>query len=130
MSSESLLRLVFAGNVVVAGAAGGLALCFPAWAGRAVFSGAVGNAALVQIIGAFWTSIAVLSVVGLWRPWTFWPLLLLQLLYKGGWLLAVFLPWLAQGRPQPFPGGVAAFFVVWVVVLPWVIPWSRLAAGE
>ena len=49
---------------------------------------------------------------------------LLQLIYKGTWLLVVALP--AVINHQPYPKGMALFFVVWVVILPFVIPWGYL----
>ncbi|MBC8154142.1 MAG: hypothetical protein H7Z72_14660 [Bacteroidetes bacterium] len=50
--------------------------------------------------------------------------LLFQLIYKSTWLLFVALPALLTN--QPFPRGMAVFFVIWVLMLPFVIPWSTL----
>jgi len=50
--------------------------------------------------------------------------LLFQLIYKASWLPAVALPAMLNG--EPYPAGMARFFVVWVVVLPFVIPWGTL----
>ena len=41
-------------------------------------------------------------------------------------LLVVALPAMMSG--QPYPKGMASFFVVWVLVLPFVIPWSKVFA--
>jgi hypothetical protein len=62
----------------------------------------------------------------MFHPSAFALVLLLQFIYKGTWLLAVALPAWLQGKP--FPGGMAAFFVAWVLVLPWFIPWRSYFA--
>jgi hypothetical protein len=49
-------------------------------------------------------------------------ILVLQLIYKGTWLLVVALP--AIKSQQAYPTGMAGFFLVWVLVLPLVIPWG------
>jgi len=67
-------------------------------------------------------AIAILSVLGLWKPIVFSSVLLLQLIYKGTWLLSVAIPALRNG--SDFPKAMALFFVVWVVVLPFLIPWK------
>jgi hypothetical protein len=61
--------------------------------------------------------------LGLWRPFIFSPVLLLQLIYKGSWLLVVAIPGIKNN--QPYPSGMAIFFLVWVLVLPFVIPWAE-----
>ena len=50
--------------------------------------------------------------------------LVFQLIYKSLWLLFAALP--ALLRHQPFPKGMAIFFVVWVAGLPFVIDWKWL----
>jgi len=118
--------VVFAANVVVAGVVGAATL----FGGRAgphiVFQGTAESSSPLQIVGAMWLAIAALSVVGVFRPQAMMPVLALQLLYKGGWLLAVALPAILRGQPDRIPQYMAAFFVVWVLVLPWVIDWGRV----
>ena len=125
-----MMRVVFAANVVVAGVAGG-ALLFGT---RQFAAGALQDAAeitpAVRIIGAFWLAIAVASALGCWRPLTMSPIFLIQLLYKGSWLLIVAAPALLRGRPETLPLGIAVFFLIWVLVLPFVIPWRWLVSGS
>lgn len=116
------LKLVYIANIVVAGWISITSLFFPKTALATIFSNAYQPTDLVRLVGALWFGIAVLSVLGLFRPMTFSPVLLLQLIYKGSWLLVVALPAVRNGTP--FPSGMAAFFLVWVLVLPWVIPWK------
>jgi hypothetical protein len=73
-------------------------------------------------VGSLWLSIAVLSTFGLFNPIPFSAVLLVQLIYKATWLAVVALP--AIINSQPYPKGMALFFLAWVVVLPFVIPWG------
>lgn len=122
-----MLRFVYLANILVAGAVGLTSLLAPARAARSVWQGTVaGDDAAVRVVGAFWCAVALLSLVALRAPERFTVLLLVQLCYKGSWLLAVAAPALARGDASRVPGGIAAFFVAWVAVLPFVIPWREL----
>lgn len=116
---DLLLRVVYAANVLVAGQIGVTALFAPARAAATVFQGAVEPSEGLRVVGALWLAIAVLSVVGLFSPRAMQPVLLLQIIYKGSWLLVAGIPAWWAGRPVPV--GMFWFFVVWVVVLPFVI---------
>ena len=118
------MRLVYAANVLVAGTVGALTLFTPTAGSRLVYSDTAPPTTAMQMAGALWLAIAVLSLAGLFRPLTFSPVLLLQLLYKGGWLIVVALPAWLGGRAVP--GSMTTFFVVWVLLLPFVIPWQHL----
>lgn len=81
------------------------------------------------LVGALWTGILVLSLLGLRSPLVFSPVLVLQVIYKSLWLGMYAAPrWLA-GRGHQVPPGIAASFVVIVLVWPWLIPWEHLLAG-
>ncbi len=123
------MRVVFAANIVVAGVVGTLSLFLPNVAERTVFSGTATASVAMQIVGAFWLAIALLSVAGLYRPVIFAPVLVAQLLYKAGWLMAVAAPAYMAGRGNEMPGGITTFFLLWVIVLPFVIPWGTLFKG-
>jgi hypothetical protein len=116
------LRLMYVANILVAGWIGIAALFFPKTAANSVFSNAYTTTEVMRLVGCLWLAIAFLSVPGLARPVTFSPVLLLQLLYKSAWLFVVALP--AIKNNQPYPAGMALFFLVWCIVLPFVIPWS------
>ena len=123
-----MLRLVFAANVVVAGVVGVASLLDPRRAALTVWQGTVaGDDAALRVVGAFWCAVALLSLVALLAPERFAVLLLVQLLYKGAWLLVVAAPAIARGTRDSVPRGIALFFLAWVVVLPFVIPWRALA---
>ena len=117
-------QIVFAANVIVAGWISINSLWFPGRARRIVFEGAVAYSETIRLVGALWFAIFLLSVVGIFYPRAMQPVLLLQIIYKGMWLLVAALPAYCQGTP--YPRGMAAFFVVWVVVLPFVVDWKSL----
>ena len=123
------LRFVYAANVLVAGAAGAVTLFGPPDAVRAFFGGAAEASPGLRVLGAFWLTVAALSAVGLVRPRPVVAVLVVQLGYKGVWLLAVAAPAVAAGRAADLPVGVAAFFAAWVAVLPLVIPWKTWLRG-
>lgn len=121
-----LLKLIYIANVVVAGTVGFLCLATPARASVLVFSGTASDRAALTVVGAFWLAIALLSVRGYFSPQAFQPVLLIQLVYKGLWLIVFAAPAYLSGRAHSVPGGIAAFFLVWVIVLPFAIDWSAL----
>lgn len=121
------LILIYLANILVAGWVGLTSLFAPAVAVRSVWQGTTSaDGASLRVVGALWTSIALLSLFGLFNPLGFAPVLLLQLIYKGGWLLAVALPARLKDSQHPLPMGMSLFFAVWVFILPMIMPWSSL----
>ena len=120
------MRLLYGANVVVAGVVGSLSLLVPDIAARAVFQNRIEPSVDTRILGALWLAIAIVSLAGLFRPLAFSTVLLIQLLYKGGWLLIVAAPALVTNRLETLPTAMAVFFLVWALVLPFVIPWRHL----
>lgn len=117
------LKIVYFANIIVAGWISITSTFFPRTSAVTVFQNAYQPTEVIRLVGCLWLAIAVLSVLGLWKPISFSPILLVQLIYKGTWLLVVALP--AIKNNQPYPSGMASFFLVWVLVLPFVIPWSE-----
>mgnify|MGYP000146110004 CR=1 FL=1 len=81
------------------------------------------------LVGALWTGILVLSLLGLRSPLVWSPVLVLQVIYKSLWLGAYALPRVVRGDPRSVPPGIAGSFAVIVLVWPWIIPWRHLLAG-
>lgn len=119
-----LLYLVYAANVLVAGWISITSLFYPRRALTSVFENTVDYSETIRLVGALWGAIFLLSIVGFWFPRRMSVVLLLQLIYKGSWLLVV--AWPAYRVGADYPRGMAVFFLVWVVVLPFVIPWRYL----
>ncbi len=117
------IKLVYTANIIVAAYIGIISLFFPRLSSATIFQNSYQTTDIIRLVGCLWLAIAVLSVFGLWQPLNFSPVLLLQLLYKGTWLLVVAIP--AIKNNQTYPSGMATFFLVWVLVLPFVIPWTE-----
>ena len=120
------LTLIYIANTIVAGWVGISSLYFPKLATTTVFAGAYPESEVMRLAGALWTGIALLSLMGLFRPISFSPVLILQVFYKGSWLVFVALPAILQG--SSYPKAMALFFLIWVIILPFFIPWKQLFA--
>ena len=118
------LKILYAANVLLAGWISITSLFYPKLAQQSVFSGAFAYSEAIRLVGALWGAIFILSIVGLFFPKDMALVLVFQLIYKSSWLLVAALP--AWWRGEPFPGGMAICFVLWVLVLPFVIPWKSL----
>ena len=78
------------------------------------------------LVGALWTGILVLSILGLFQPLRLSPVLLLQLIYKLVWLAVYVAPRLLRGETAAVPWAIAGLFAGMVIVWPFIIPWSYL----
>lgn len=118
------MRIVYVLNVIVAGQIAVSSIWNPKGAAATIFQSVYASTEVIRLVGCLWLSIAVLSIFGLWKPVEFSPVFLLQLIYKGMWLLVIAIP--AWRSRAAHPSSMAMFFVVWVLVLPFVIPWNSL----
>lgn len=118
-----LIRIVYVLNIIVAGQISLTALWSAEQSAVSTFQNAYAPNEVMRLVGCLWLGIALISVLGLWKPLAFSPILLLQLIYKGTWLIVVAYP--AIQNQQPYPKGMAAFFLIWVLILPFVIPWKH-----
>jgi hypothetical protein len=117
------LKIVYVANIIVAGWISLTSMMSPKRAAETVFQNSYQPTEVIRLVGCLWLAITILSILGLWKPISFSPILLVQLIYKGTWLLIVALPAIKDN--QPYPTGMALFFLIWVLVLPFVIPWAE-----
>ena len=68
---------------------------------------------------SFWAALSALSGLGLRYPLKMLPLLLLQLLYKSIWLIAVYLPLRSAGQSTDLTRVMVMGVVVDLIVIPW-----------
>ena len=118
------LKIIYILNIIVAGQIAFSAISNPKNASLSIFGNAYQATEVIKLVGCLWLAIAILSIFGLWKPLTFSPVLILQLIYKGSWLIVVALP--AFINNSSFPKAMAVFFILWVLALPFIIPWSYL----
>ena len=74
---------------------------------------------------AFWAALSLLSGLGIRYPLQMLPLLLLQLVYKSIWLIAVGLPLRSAGQST----GMTNVFLIGVALDLIAIPWPYLLAN-
>lgn len=118
------IKIMYLANILVAGWISISCLFYPKTAGQTVFSNAFEYSESFRLVGALWFAIFLLSLIGLVYPRQMSLIFLFQLIYKGTWLLVVAIP--AILKSEPYPSGMAAFFLLWVIVLPFVIPLKEL----
>ena len=68
---------------------------------------------------SFWAALSALSGLGIRYPLKMLPLLLLQLLYKSIWLIAVYLPLRSAGQSTDLTKIMVGGVVVDLIVIPW-----------
>lgn len=118
------LKIVSIANIIIAGWISISSLFFPKVAHRSVFEGAIEYSEGIRLIGALWGAIFLLSVLGLFYPKKMSLVLLFQLIYKSSWLIVAVLPAIING--VSYPKGMSTFFLIWVVILPFIIPWRTI----
>lgn len=82
------------------------------------------------IAGSVFCACAVLSVLGLRSPLKFAPVLVLQLLYKLIWFIAVVLPLLVSGQFPGYAGILAVIFATYIIGDLIAIPFPVVFAKE
>ena len=113
------LRLAYLLNFV-----GGLFMFWPALLSPDKPLGLIDGAAF-----SLWATMTTLMGLGLRYPLQMLPLLLLQLIYKTVWLLAVALPLRSAGRWDSSASATTRTFVAAIVVDLLVIPWAYVLAN-
>lgn len=89
------------------------------------FQGRVENSeGLRLLVACLWSSILLLSCLGLIYPERFVAVLMLQVVYKSLYLLLYIMPKLRREGAETIPGGLTASFVLIVVVYPVLIYFS------
>ncbi len=118
------LKIIYFANILVAGWISISSLFYPQRAQLTIFEDNFVYSEAIRLVGALWFAIFILSILGLFYPEKMSLVLLFQFIYKGSWLLFAALP--AALNNQPYPKGMALFFIAWVLVLPFVIPWKAI----
>ena len=79
-----------------------------------------------MLVGSIWLAILVLSILGFSQPLTYSPVLLLQLVYKVGWLGVYVTPRLLRGQLGEIPWAMTITFTAIVIAWALLIPWDHL----
>ena len=118
------LYLIYGANVMVISWLSFYTLVKPQAAVEVIFSSTFSDVNSIRLIGFLWTAIGILSFLGMMFPLAMSPVLLLQLIYKSMWFVLEAIP--KAFRSERYPKAMAMFFVMWVIVLPWIIPWGHI----
>jgi len=114
------IKMEYQANVIVAGWISLTGIFFPKTAQETVFSNGTVYSEAIRLGGTLWGAVFILSIFGFFYLQRMSLVLLFQLIYNSTWLLFVAIP--AITNEIPFPKYMAIFFIVWVFILPFVIP--------
>lgn len=122
MSSDTLLRAAYALNILIlAPVLIGLVAARNGPLVPALGGVITESEGLRLLLFSLWGAILLMSALGLAAPAVFWPVLLLQVVYKSAWLAAYVAPvWRAQGAAA-VPWGPAVCFALIVAVWPIIL---------
>ena len=117
MTVDLALRLAYGANIAILAPVVTLLLTSPA---NRVFGASTPDvASLKLLVAALWGAILLCSVVGLFRPQAMTAILLLQVIYKAGWLAIFVVPAMRAGEAVPW--GPAITFVPIVLIWPFIL---------
>ena len=123
-----MMTLMYIANIFVAGWISITSLFKPKTAQQTVFEGNFAYSEAIRLVGALWWGIFLISILGLFFPKQMSLIFLFQLIYKGSWLL--FAAWPAFRKKESYPKGMTCCFILWILLLPFVIPWVDLFTFE
>ena len=92
----AFLILVYVANIALTGVVGSISLFATGSAPRYVFHEAYERNDSMRVIGSFWIAIGIVSLMGIFRPMKFCPILVVQIIYKGLFLIVEVIPKLAR----------------------------------
>lgn len=118
------LQLVYGVNIIIVGWVSFIHLFFPTKAHQQFYKNIFTYSEAFRLLGALYMAIFLLSIVGLWLPKAMSLVLVYQLIYKTAWLLFAALPAIAGNRSVPKV--MTAIFIIYVSVLPFIIPWKYI----
>ena len=113
MKSKQLkLQIMFAINVLAAGVPGFTIVFFPEFAEKNVLWEQQ-DYGVMAILGSMWLTIGLLSILGVFQPYRWLPIFVIQFFYKSIWLVSFILPTIYAGEPLP----PAAWIVIGIFAL-------------
>lgn len=118
------IKIMYIANIFLAGWISISSLFFPKTACLSVFEQNFEYSEAIRLIGALWLGITILSILGLFFPEKMSVVFLFQLIYKSAWLIFAAMPAIINNTA--YPKGMAVCFLIWIIVLPFVIPWKYL----
>lgn len=114
-NKNNIFRIMYAINVLGAGVPGFLIVFFPSfgeqyilWEGQ--------DRGVMTILGSIWFAIGLTSILGLYKPYKFLGIFILQFFYKTIWLITFILPaFILQRTLPPTVSILIAIFVLLIL---------------
>ena len=106
----------------------GLGMVLVPQVSQTLFSWPVEEPIAFRTVGSIYVAFGLLSILGLWAPLKFLPVLLLQLCYKMVWFIAVFLPLALTTHVPDYGRILALIFASYIVGDLIAIPFAHLIA--
>jgi hypothetical protein len=97
---------------------------------QSMFGWPIQDPVVLGIVGSVYFSFGLLSILGLWSPLKFSPVLLLQLSYKVVWFIGVILPILFAGKFQTYALLYIVIFATYIIGDLIAIPFSYVFAKQ
>lgn len=119
------LHILRVWNIVAAGIPGFMALFLPKVAADRVWQGQVAPSDATRMLGAYWLTVSIVSIVAGSSESVMCTMGLVQLIYKLLYLLVVAFPNILRNKHVNWKEVLLFLFNV-IVLLPLTLPWSRL----
>jgi hypothetical protein len=91
---------------------------------RSIFGWPNQDPIVFGVTGSVYLAFGILSILGLWFPLKFVPILLLQLCYKSIWFIGVILPMMVSGNFPSHGFLVVIIFATYIIGDLFAIPFS------
>jgi hypothetical protein len=118
---SGLIRALYGANIVGAGIPGALITFAPTFAETTLLWGPQ-DPALLSIVGSIWLAIGLASFLGLFAPFRFLAIFVVQLFYKTIWLTSFVLPAALSGELRPEAWILVGIFLFLIVAVLLIVP--------
>lgn len=114
ITTELRLKIMYILTIILAGIIGLLMLIIPDVM-IAVLGAPAQDPYMYGVLGAFWLGMAIITILGLFDPHKYVPILLLQIVYKSLWIFAVFIPHVIIDGAQFYTIFILVVFIIFIV---------------
>ena len=97
---------------------------------KSMFSWPVKEPIVFGIVGSVYVTFGLLSILGLWSPLKFVPVLLMQLCYKSIWFIGIVIPLITTAQFPDYAIPLMIIFATYIIGDLIAIPFSYVFAKE
>ncbi|GMN10878.1 hypothetical protein MTsPCn9_28100 [Croceitalea sp. MTPC9] len=121
-NKKNIFKIMYIVNILGAGVPGFLIVFFPSFAEQYVLWAAQ-DYGVMTILGSIWLAIGLTSIIGIFLPYQFLGIFIIQLIYKTLWLTTFILP--AVFKNEPLPPGATILIGIFIVLILEVLLFLR-----